>query len=160
MVRFVSEARAASSAGAARALAECVSDAVRAKIDHVLVVLSVPAAWRPMQAHVESQRGSGSVEVEVLGVWELRRPPGPPHEVLSRSRRDEIVRKYGADHLPRILAADPQCRWLGARAGDVVRVERRASDVGGVADHFRLVVPCSALQFSAICLKTNAGVGS
>ena len=92
---------------------------------------------------------------EVLGTWELRRPPGPLHEILSATEREEVHRRYGAQSFPRILAGDPQCRWLGAKAGDVLRVTRAASDVGGFEHHFRLVVPGTALEFRTIALGAN-----
>jgi DNA-directed RNA polymerase subunit H len=52
-----------------------------------------------------------------------------------------VLNHYGIDktHLPRIQTKDPAARVLGARPGQVIRVERE-SPTAGVAFYYRLVV--------------------
>lgn len=129
-----------------------------ANIRRVLLVVAAETLWTSLnRAHERSAEAEAEVEVEVMGVWELRRPLGPPHAVLSSEERREVQQTY-AGEFPRISAADPHCRWLGARVGDVVRVTRPTSDVRGVEHHFRVVVEGSVLAYQRFCLgRTAAG---
>jgi len=52
-----------------------------------------------------------------------------------------ILDHYGINktHLPRILIRDPAARVLGARPGQIIRVERE-SQTAGTSYYYRLVV--------------------
>ncbi len=65
----------------------------------------------------------------------------PTHVIAEESEIQLVLEHYGIDktHLPRIQSRDPAARVLGARPGQVVRVER-ASPTAGVAFYYRLVV--------------------
>jgi DNA-directed RNA polymerase subunit H len=65
----------------------------------------------------------------------------PPHHLASPEDLAGLEFSYtSADALPRIWDNDPPAFWLGARPGDIVRIERD-SLTAGVAPEFRLVVP-------------------
>jgi DNA-directed RNA polymerase subunit H len=65
----------------------------------------------------------------------------PTHVIAEEAEIKLVLNHYGIDktHLPRIQSKDPAARVLGARPGQVVRVER-ASPTAGVAFYYRLVV--------------------
>lgn len=147
LVAFVPDAKRVS------ALAE---RADKEKIRSMILVATNAATWRALHTMCAPLHAIGR-SLEVFGDWELRRPPGPPHAVCSAEETQRLLRTFGASSLPRIWAGDPQCRWLGARVGSVVRVQRPTSDVGGVEDHFRLVVRGDALAFRATCLRKSGG---
>lgn len=64
-----------------------------------------------------------------------------PHSIAGPEEM-HLVEKYllmHADNYPKILVNDPQVVWLGARPGQVVRIDR-ASDTAGIAVGYRVVV--------------------
>jgi DNA-directed RNA polymerase subunit H len=65
----------------------------------------------------------------------------PIHVIAEESEIQLVLDHYGINktHLPRIQSKDPAARVLGARPGQVLRVER-ASPTAGVAFYYRLVV--------------------
>ncbi len=65
----------------------------------------------------------------------------PKHTVASTEEVDLVLEHYGIDkpQLPRILRDDPAVRVLGARPGQVVRIERE-SPTAGRTYYYRLVV--------------------
>jgi DNA-directed RNA polymerase subunit H len=65
----------------------------------------------------------------------------PPHVIAEDSEIQLVLEHYGIDktHLPRIQSRDPAARVLGARPGQVIRVER-SSPTAGVAFYYRLVI--------------------
>ncbi len=65
----------------------------------------------------------------------------PPHVIAEESEIQLVLNHYGIDktHLPRIQTRDPAARVLGARPGQVIRIERE-SPTAGVAFYYRLVV--------------------
>ncbi len=65
-----------------------------------------------------------------------------PTQVIAEEAEIKLVLEhYGINktHLPRIQSRDPAARVLGARPGQVIRVER-SSPTAGVAFYYRLVV--------------------
>lgn len=65
----------------------------------------------------------------------------PPHVIAEETEIQLVLNHYGINktHLPRILTRDPAARVLGARPGQVIRIERE-SPTAGVAYYYRLVV--------------------
>jgi DNA-directed RNA polymerase subunit H len=65
----------------------------------------------------------------------------PTHVIAEEAEVQLVLNHYGIKktHLPRIQSRDPAARVLGARPGQVLRVER-ASPTAGVAYYYRLVV--------------------
>ena len=65
----------------------------------------------------------------------------PTHVIAEDTEIQLVLDHYGIrkTHLPRIQSRDPAARVLGARPGQVIRVER-ASPTAGVAYYYRLVV--------------------
>jgi DNA-directed RNA polymerase subunit H (RpoH/RPB5) len=65
----------------------------------------------------------------------------PAHVIAEDSEIEMVLEHYGINktHLPRIQVKDPAARVLGARPGQVVRVERD-SPTAGKAFYYRLVV--------------------
>jgi DNA-directed RNA polymerase subunit H (RpoH/RPB5) len=70
-----------------------------------------------------------------------------PHSIVGPDEM-KLVEKYllmSADNFPKILVNDPQIVWLGARPGQVVRIDR-ASDTAGIAVAYRVVVANDAIR--------------
>ena len=65
----------------------------------------------------------------------------PTHVIAEQSEIQLVLEHYGIDktHLPRIQSRDPAARVLGARPGQVIRVER-SSPTAGLVYYYRLVV--------------------
>ena len=65
----------------------------------------------------------------------------PPHVIAEETEIELVLNHYGINktHLPRIQTRDPAARVLGARPGQVIRIERE-SPTAGVAFYYRLVV--------------------
>jgi DNA-directed RNA polymerase subunit H len=56
----------------------------------------------------------------------------PKHEILSKREADEVLQKYHlrAHQLPYIRLSDPAVVALGAKVGDIIRIERKSSTAG------------------------------
>lgn len=65
----------------------------------------------------------------------------PPHVIAEEAEIQLVLEHYGIKktHLPRIQSRDPAARVLGARPGQVIRVER-LSPTAGLSYYYRLVV--------------------
>ncbi|NWF95286.1 MAG: DNA-directed RNA polymerase subunit H [Candidatus Thorarchaeota archaeon] len=65
----------------------------------------------------------------------------PKHVIASEDEVKMVLDHYGIKrpHLPRIMRDDPAAKLLGARPGQVLRIERK-SKTAGVAYYYRLVV--------------------
>ena len=65
----------------------------------------------------------------------------PPHVIAADTEVQMVLDHYGINktHLPRILVRDPAARVLGARPGQIIRIERE-SPVAGRSYYYRLVV--------------------
>ncbi len=65
----------------------------------------------------------------------------PQHVVLSPEEAKVVLEMYHAKHdqLPKIRAADPVVRAIGAKAGDILKIIR-SSDTAGTSEYYRLVV--------------------
>ncbi|MCF2137005.1 MAG: DNA-directed RNA polymerase subunit H [Candidatus Thorarchaeota archaeon] len=65
----------------------------------------------------------------------------PKHRIATKDEIQIVLNHYGIDktQLPRILRSDPAARVLGAKPGQVVRIERD-SRTAGKTYYYRLVV--------------------
>ncbi|MFW9975365.1 MAG: DNA-directed RNA polymerase subunit H [Candidatus Thorarchaeota archaeon] len=65
----------------------------------------------------------------------------PSHIIAEEAEIQLVLEHYGIKktHLPRIQSRDPAARVLGARPGQVIRVER-LSPTAGLSYYYRLVV--------------------
>ena len=65
----------------------------------------------------------------------------PRHTIMSKDEEEELLRKYGIQRfqLPKILSVDPCVKALGAKPGDVIKIERE-SPTAGVYNYYRMVV--------------------
>jgi DNA-directed RNA polymerase subunit H len=68
----------------------------------------------------------------------------PTHIIASDEEIQLVLDHYGIEknQLPRIFRDDPAVRVLGARPGQIIRIER-VSPTAGVAFYYRLVVDSS-----------------
>ncbi len=66
----------------------------------------------------------------------------PDHKILSKDEERELLRRLGIEktQLPWLKASDPAARAIGAKPGNIVKVERK-SLTAGEAVMFRCVVP-------------------
>ena len=65
----------------------------------------------------------------------------PKHLVLSEKEGNKILKKYNIqkDQLPKILIMDPCVKVIGAKVGDILKIERE-SPTAGVSIVYRVVV--------------------
>ena len=65
----------------------------------------------------------------------------PKHIVLSANEVEKVLEKYNSkrDQLPKILITDPCVKVIGAKVGDIIRIERE-SPTSGVSIAYRIVV--------------------
>ncbi|MFQ5833200.1 MAG: DNA-directed RNA polymerase subunit H [Candidatus Thorarchaeota archaeon] len=65
----------------------------------------------------------------------------PPHSIADEEEVRLVLEHYGIgrDEIPRILRSDPAAKVLGAKPGQVIRIERQ-SDTAGSVYYYRLVV--------------------
>lgn len=65
----------------------------------------------------------------------------PHHEILSEKEVEKLLKVYNIrkEQLPRILVTDPVVKAIGAKEGDVIKIERK-SPTAGVSVAYRLVV--------------------
>jgi len=64
----------------------------------------------------------------------------PSHRIISKDAVEKLLNKYsiGLNNLPRLLDTDPQVKKAGAKAGDVVEIER--DDLGKHSLLYKLVI--------------------
>ena len=58
----------------------------------------------------------------------------PRHIICSAAKKAQIFKAYSVkkDQLPQIKAIDPQCRYLGARRGQLIKIVRPSESIEGV----------------------------
>ncbi|MEM0243451.1 MAG: DNA-directed RNA polymerase subunit H [Candidatus Aenigmatarchaeota archaeon] len=64
----------------------------------------------------------------------------PKYSILSEEEKNELLKKLGAklSQLPKIFIDDPAVKALGAKVGDVIKIER---DILGLKSiYYRVVV--------------------
>jgi len=66
----------------------------------------------------------------------------PKFTILSKEEVETVRHSYGIrkESLPWIRRSDPVCKTIGARPGDVLKIER-ISEVAGKTEVYRYVVP-------------------
>lgn len=62
----------------------------------------------------------------------------PKHSVLSDSEKQELLKKYPIESLPKILRKDPAIASLNLEVGTIVKIERYFRDFKDV--YYRVVV--------------------
>lgn len=69
-------------------------------------------------------------------------PSVPRHTIMDQKELDELLTSYHRqkENLQRIFSHDTPIVWLGARPGDVVKIER-ISETVGVSEGYRVVIP-------------------
>lgn len=88
--------------------------------------------------------------IELFSVDELQYNPArhvlvPHHTIVSAAEKEEVLRAYCAssrktDLFPSIKSTDVMVRYLGARKGNVIRVDRESPTlVGETAPYYRIV---------------------
>jgi DNA-directed RNA polymerase subunit H len=65
----------------------------------------------------------------------------PKHTILTEEEAKEVLKSFDIDanSLPKILSKDPAVKQLGAKVGDIVKIERE-SETAGVSVAYRKVV--------------------
>ena len=69
----------------------------------------------------------------------------PEHTIMKAEEVAELIGKLGvvAQQLPKILTTDPVVKAIGAKIGDVIRIERK-SPTAGKTTYYRIVAKESA----------------
>jgi len=64
----------------------------------------------------------------------------PKHTILNEKERNELFAKFNIkpNQLPRILTTDPVVKEIGAKEGDVLKIDRK-SPVSGSTTYYRVV---------------------
>ena len=75
-------------------------------------------------------------EINIMGHFLV-----PRHEILSQKEVEKVMKEYdiSADQLPKILVHDPCVKLIGAKVGDIIKIERE-SQTAGVSVVYRRVV--------------------
>lgn len=65
----------------------------------------------------------------------------PRHTILTPEEAEEVFKTYGITktELPKILMKDPVIKIIGAKDGDIIKIER-ASETAGISLAYRRVV--------------------
>ncbi len=65
----------------------------------------------------------------------------PKHSLLADSKKEKLFSEFNISsrQLPKILISDPAISNLGAKAGDVIEIERE-SKTSGVTKYYRVVI--------------------
>ncbi len=65
----------------------------------------------------------------------------PKHEIMTEEEKQQLLKKFNISlkQLPRIKERDPAVKAIGAKKGDIIKIERK-SQTAGVAYYYRVVV--------------------
>ena len=65
----------------------------------------------------------------------------PEHAVLKQEEIAELLKRFNITiaQLPKVYTTDPAVKAIGAKEGDVLKIERR-SQVAGTTPYYRLVI--------------------
>ncbi|MCD6215753.1 MAG: DNA-directed RNA polymerase subunit H [Candidatus Aenigmarchaeota archaeon] len=65
----------------------------------------------------------------------------PKHEIMTEEEKQQLLKKFNISlkQLPRIKERDPAVKAIGAKKGDIIKIERK-SETAGVAYYYRVVV--------------------
>ena len=77
-----------------------------------------------------------SEEINIMGHFLV-----PRHEVISQNEAEKVFKEYDitSDQLPKILINDPCVKLIGAKVGDIIKIERD-SQTAGISVVYRRVV--------------------
>ncbi|MBU5682500.1 MAG: DNA-directed RNA polymerase subunit H [Candidatus Aenigmatarchaeota archaeon] len=64
----------------------------------------------------------------------------PKYSILSENEKEELLRKYNVklSQLPKIFVDDPVVKTLGAKVGDIIKIERNILGIRSI--YYRVVV--------------------
>lgn len=62
-----------------------------------------------------------------------------PHTILTAEQKKALESDLRGFTLPKILEKDPMCVWIGARRGDIVKIDR-LSEISGMITAYRKVI--------------------
>lgn len=64
----------------------------------------------------------------------------PKHTILNDEEKKKLLERFNIkpNHLPRILTTDPVVKELGAKEGNVLKIDRK-SPVSGTITYYRIV---------------------
>ena len=64
----------------------------------------------------------------------------PKHTILNENEMKELFEKFNikSNQLPRVLTTDPVVKEIGAKEGDVLKIDRK-SPVSGSTTYYRVV---------------------
>jgi DNA-directed RNA polymerase subunit H len=77
-----------------------------------------------------------SEDVNIMGHFLV-----PKHEILDEKETEKVFKEYNLepDQLPKILITDPCVKLIGAKVGEILKIERN-SPTAGVSIVYRRVV--------------------
>ena len=77
-----------------------------------------------------------SDEINIMGHFLV-----PKHEVLSEKETEKVFKEFDItpDQLPKILITDPCVKHIGAKVGEIIKIERN-SPTAGISIVYRRVV--------------------
>lgn len=110
-----------------------------------LIVVAMAPPSENLAKAIRSIIQEGSTKLEYFHINELQfdittHRMVSPHRILKEEERTEFLRdkkiRTPEEELPTIDVLDIMSRWIGARPGDIVRVDRH-SDVGGSVPYWR-----------------------
>jgi DNA-directed RNA polymerase subunit H len=75
-------------------------------------------------------------EINIMGHFLV-----PKHEILSEKETEKVFKDFNitSDQLPKILITDPCVKLIGAKVGDILKIERN-SPTAGISIIYRRVV--------------------
>ena len=122
-----------------------IADRMRSHSVSTAVVVSGNAVTPPARNHVTQLSKNEDLHVQLFDAKELtvnilEHDLVPKHCVLrdDAPERQRLLTKYALNELPRIATTDPVARFLGARRGQILRVER-CNVTGGFDTSYRVV---------------------
>ncbi|MEM5833619.1 MAG: DNA-directed RNA polymerase subunit H [Candidatus Aenigmatarchaeota archaeon] len=64
----------------------------------------------------------------------------PKYSILSENEKEELLKKYNVklSQLPKIFVDDPVVKALGAKVGDIIKIERNILGIRSI--YYRVVV--------------------
>jgi DNA-directed RNA polymerase subunit H (RpoH/RPB5) len=108
----------------------------------IIVIVS-----KPLSAHIRNNvlaKSKTQIHVYLHRLFIIELPKGPlcsPHTILTPAERDYLCNHdiwHHPEYLPIMSTDDPQAIWLGAKPGDVIKIES-FSDITGRSIRYRYV---------------------
>ncbi len=114
---------------------DMVAEAEKLKCNHMMIVYlkSITAFAQGQLSQIKAEKKG--LRIEQFSVEELqhnitRHVRVPPHRLLSKNEKADILAKFKCDleKLPRMLACDPVARYYGARNNQVMEILKPTPD--------------------------------